>query len=167
MRECPTRARRGNGERRVRNVRLDRSPAAGAARAALRGSAAAPAGGGRGGVFLLSPGGAPRDTPRDGALAVGVPGRGGPAYAAHSAGAARLPPAAVLAASIAGRDLHARSPERRPARARRGPRRVAVRGRLSRLRSGTHAAHVPGGARRARRGDDQRAADLPWGALSL
>src|SRR5437879_4123188 len=50
MRECRTRELGGgNGERRVRNVRLDRSPAAGAARAALRGSAAAPAGGGRGG----------------------------------------------------------------------------------------------------------------------
>src|SRR5207245_4795685 len=134
MRECRTRELGGgNGERRVRNVRLDRSPAAGAARAALRGSAAAPAGGGRGGLFLLSPGRASRHTARDGALAVGVPGRGGPAHAAHSAGAARLPPASVLAASIAGRDLSARSSQRRPARAWRSTTPIPRRRRRTRL----------------------------------
>src|SRR5437867_13438495 len=97
MREC--RARElggGHGERGVRDVRLDRPPSAGSARPAVRGSAAAPAGGGRGGGLLLSPGRASRHTARHGAVALGIPGRLGPAYAAHSPRVARLPPASLL-----------------------------------------------------------------------
>src|SRR6266849_9714150 len=83
----------------VWDVRLGRS-ATDADWAALRGAARTPGGGRHGRLLLLSHCRAPRDAAGDGSVAFGVPGRSGAAHEAHPLRSARLPLAAVLAASL-------------------------------------------------------------------
>src|SRR5215510_4489529 len=117
----------GTGERHVTAIRSVRPHRAGA-RAAPRSDLPRAAGPDRAPrprrLLRLSPGRAPhaRD-PQPGAVAERVPGQRGPAHDAHALRPVRLRAAATSSAPADRGDQHARQPERRPPRDRRGPRR--------------------------------------------
>ena len=111
-------------------------------------------------LLWLSRGRAPRDAARRGAVARHLARRDRPAHHAASLRRPGVSAAAVSPAEAAGRDLHARSDQPRPADAGRRPRHLADRAALLRYRSGYRAGDVPGGAGGHPARHDQQGADL-------
>ncbi len=103
----------------------------------------------RAGFHALSPGRAPRDAARHGAVAQRVSRRGRPTHPPAAVRPAGLYPQPVSSAARRGRDLHARPDERRSARGRHRPRHFVLRAALLWRRSD----QCPGDLCRSPRGD--------------
>ena len=117
-------SRAGETRHEARHLRLHRRARRDAAED-LRGSARLAAGGRGRRLLRLSPHRASRDAVVDDAVAQRVFGRRRARNAAHPPRHAAISVAALPSAAVVGRALHARSPQRRPPRHRRGARHLA------------------------------------------